>query len=112
MPVILGAFIGAAVNSASCTSHFMTSWYAMSSSLGSKSKGGSSASKGLSGNSVILSRLHLLVCVTAGSPPSPFDSTGDVYVHLLLVHLWKFHILHVSASSVSFNYYSFLPSFT
>src|SRR5258708_11315456 len=63
----------------------------------------SSASKGLSGNSVILSRLHLLVCVTTGLPPSPFDSTGDVYVHLLLVHLQKFHILHVSASSVSFK---------
>src|SRR5258708_5304479 len=103
MPVILGVFIGAAMNSASCTSCFVTSWYAMSSSLGSKSKRGSSAGWGLGRNSVVLSRLHLSVCITTGSPPSPFDSTGDVYVHLSLVLLWKFLLVHVAASSVSFK---------
>src|SRR5258708_5123005 len=78
MPVILGAFIGAAVNSALWTSCFMTSWYNISSSLGSRSRMGSLASWGWGGNSVVLSRLHLLVCVTAGSPPSPLNSVGEV----------------------------------
>src|SRR5258708_39504907 len=99
MPVILGVFIGAAMNSASCTSCFVTSWDAMSSSLGSKSKRGSSAGWGLGRDSGVLSRLHLSVSITTGSPQSPFDSAGAGDVHLSLVHLGKFHIVHVSASS-------------
>src|SRR5258708_21258744 len=77
MLVIPGAFIGAAVNSASWTSHFVTSWYVMSSVLGSRSMGGSSVNCGWGGNRVVLSRLHLSLCVTTGSSPSPLESAGD-----------------------------------
>ena len=41
MPMMLGAFMGAAENSALQTLHLVTSWYVMSSSLGSKSRVGS-----------------------------------------------------------------------
>src|SRR5260370_42369617 len=53
---ILGAFIGAAVNSASQTSHFVTSWYSISSTLYSRSMGGSSESWGCGGKRVDLGK--------------------------------------------------------
>src|SRR6266478_5218368 len=81
MPVMLGVFIRVAENRASHTSHFMTSWYIISLALGSRSMGGSLVSWGWGGKSVVLSSLHLSLCVTTGSPPSPLESAGDVYVH-------------------------------
>ncbi len=103
MLVMLGAFIGAAVNKASHASHFVTSWYSMSSGLGSRFIRGSSASVGCSGNSVVQRRLHFLLCVTAGISPSPLDRAGDVYTCFLHVHFQKSHMFRASASSVSFK---------
>ena len=103
MPEIPGAFIGAAVNSASWTSHFVTSWYSISSTLYSRSMGGSSESWGCGGKRVDLSKRHLSLCETAGVPLSPLDRAGDVYTHFPFVHFLKFHMLCTSASSVSFR---------
>ncbi len=75
----------------------------MSSVLGSRSMGGSLVNWGWGGNSVVLSKLHLSLCVTAGSSPLPLVSARDMYTHFPLVHLWKFHMLCRSASSVSFR---------
>src|SRR5258708_2778473 len=103
IPVIPGAFIGAAVNSASQTSCLVTSWYSMSSALYSRSIRGSSDNCGWGGKRVDLSRLHLSLCVTASASPFPLESAGDVYTCFPFVHFWKFHILCASAPSVSFR---------
>src|SRR5258708_940146 len=101
MLVIPGAFIGAAVNSASWTSHIVQCWCVVSSVLGHRAMGGSLVTCGGGRNRVVLSRLHLSLCVTTGSSPSPLESAGDVYTCFPLVHLWKFHMSCMSAPSVS-----------
>src|SRR5260370_33449477 len=94
------------------TSHFVTSWYAKSSSLGSKSMGGSLVSCSWGGKRVVLSRLHLSICDTTGSTLSPLDRVGDVYVCFPFVHLQKFHMFWALASLVSFRQNSCLAVFT
>ena|SRR5258708_39289326 len=73
----------------------------MSPALDSRSMGGSSDSWGWAGKRVDLSKVHLSLCVTAGTSPSPLDRAGDVYTCFPFVHFRKFHMLCKSTSSVS-----------